>query len=83
MTTKDQRLAAINTAIERGGGIVRFSKALGVTHQAVYFWKRKGYVPLDKAIGIECLVGTPREDLIDPKLLQLINAPNKAAEDLL
>lgn len=83
MSTKDQRVAAISTAVERGGGIVRFSQSMKVTHQAVYVWKRKGYVPLDKAIIIEAKYGTPREELIDPKLLELINAPNKAAEDLL
>lgn len=70
-----QRLANLETAITRAGGIVRFARSLGITHQAIYAWRKRGSVPLDKAIMIEEQFGVPRTDLIDPKLLSLINTP--------
>ena len=45
MTTKEERLAALDRAVELGGGIVRFARAMNVTHQAVYNWRRRGWVP--------------------------------------
>lgn len=83
MSTKDTRVAAINLAIDRGGGIMRFAEALKLSHQAVFAWKKRGIVPADKALRIEQLFDVPREDLVDPALLAFMSAPYKAAEDLL
>lgn len=64
------RIAALNKAIEATGGIVKFCAEHGVTHQAVYAWKRRGSVPLDRAIEIERVSGVPAVDLIEPKMAE-------------
>lgn len=75
MNTKEDRVTAIDTAIERGGGIVRFAKAMGVTHQAVYNWKTRGWVPPGRAVAIESIFGIDRDRLMNPDLVRAINAP--------
>jgi hypothetical protein len=56
--------ATLNRAIQAGGGIISFAKAMGVTHQAVYHWKKRGYVPFDKAAKVQHLFGEPMLDLV-------------------
>jgi DNA-binding transcriptional regulator YdaS (Cro superfamily) len=74
-TTKEQRNAAVDTAVQRAGGIVRFAKALGITHQAVYDWKRRGWVPLERAVAIESIFGIPRAELMNPDVVRAMNTP--------
>jgi transposase-like protein len=69
------RIEAINLAIAKGGGIVRFAKSMGVSHQAVYAWKRRGWVPVEKAVVIEAAYGIPRDDLMSPTLVRALAAP--------
>lgn len=80
MTTKETRVAAIESAINRGGGIVRFAKGMGVSHQAVYAWKRRGWVPVEKAVVIEAAYGIPRDDLMSPDLVRALAAPSASAD---
>lgn len=54
----------LNRAIAAGGGIIAFARAMGVTHQAVYHWKKRGYVPFDKAAKVQNLFGEPMLDLV-------------------
>lgn len=75
MTTKNERVSAIDTAIERGGGIVRFAKSMGVTHQAIYNWKARGWVPPERAVVIESIFGIDRATLMNPDLVRALNAP--------
>jgi transposase-like protein len=75
MTTKEERIAAIDLAIERGGGIVRFAKGMGVTHQAVYNWRKRGWVPPERAVVIEAVFAIPRADLMNPDLVRAVNTP--------
>lgn len=82
MTTKEDRLKALDIAVDRAGGIVRFAKAMGVTHQAVYHWRRRGWVPADRALAIETVLGVPRENLMEPRLVAVLTAP-AAALDIL
>lgn len=82
MTTKEDRLKALGIAVDRAGGIVRFAKAMGVTHQAVYHWRRRGWVPADRALAIETVLGVPRENLMEPRLVAVLTAP-AAALDIL
>jgi hypothetical protein len=82
MTSKEERIAAIDLAIERGGGILKFCQRLKVSHQAVYAWKRRGWAPLDKAIVIEAIFGIPRSDTMSPDLVRALNTP-RAGSDLL
>lgn len=82
-TTKDERIEAIDTAISRAGGIVKFTKAMGVTHQAVYSWKRRGWAPADKALIMETLFAVPRQSLMEPSLAAVVAAPPSGTADLL
>ncbi len=66
------RIVAIDRAIAAGGGIMSFAEAIGVTHQAVYSWKRRGYAPPIRAARIDALYGIPVAALIDPVLLAAV-----------
>lgn len=75
MTTKEERIAALDLAIERGGGILKFCQRLKVTHQAVYSWKARGWVPPERAVAIEAVFGIPRTDMMNPDLVRALSAP--------
>lgn len=74
-TTKEERVAAIDLAIERGGGIVRFSKAMNTSHQAIYNWRKRGWVPPERAVVIESIFGIDRSQLMNPDLVRALNGP--------
>lgn len=83
MTTKEQRIEAIRLAITRAGGIVKFTKAMGITHQAVYSWVRRGWAPADKALIMEKLFSVPRQSLMEPSLAAVVAAPPSGFVDIL
>lgn len=64
----DTSREAIETAIKRAGGIIAFARGLGVTHQAVSAWRKRGYAPFDRAARIETLWGVPRETLVSERV---------------
>ena len=66
--------AALRRAIDTAGGILKFREAMGVSHQAVYHWMKKGRVPLIRAGRIEELYGTPTRDLIDPAIVRALSS---------
>ena len=74
MTTKEERLAALDRAVDLAGGIVRFARAMSVTHQAVYNWRKRGWVPLERALAIETLYRLPHVQLIEPGLAQQLRS---------
>lgn len=82
-TNQHDPVAAIDQAIERAGGIMSFSSALRVTHQAVYAWRKRKNVPLVRAVEIEALYGVPRTSLIAPELARALEAPAAPALDVL
>jgi DNA-binding transcriptional regulator YdaS (Cro superfamily) len=52
-----KQLAALNEAIEKGGGIVKLAKTLDVTISAIQQWRTRGLPakrakPLEKASGV-------------------------------
>lgn len=75
-TTIEQRREAIDETVRRAGGIVAFRKAMGLTHQAVYYWKRIGHVPVDKALQMEKLFGTSRLELVEPNVVEFCQPLN-------
>ena len=81
--SREQRVQAIEIAIDRGGGIVRFSEAMGVKHQAVYSWKKRGWAPADKALIMERLFCVPRADTMDPRIAEVLAAPHQDVHDVL
>lgn len=80
MNSKEERIAAIDLAIERGGGILKFCKRMGVSHQAVYAWKSRGWAPVEKAIILEAVFAIPRSDLMNPDLMRALNTPSASAD---
>jgi transposase-like protein len=77
-TDKEQRIAAIKDAVQRGGGIVKFAKAMGISHQAVYHWYRRGWVPLHRAVTMEALFGVPSTAVMDPAVLRALDLRDAA-----
>jgi transposase-like protein len=77
MSTKEDRVAAIDEAVKRGGGIVAFSRRMGVTHQAIYNWRNRGWAPLQRAIAIEAIFGINRYETMEPSAARaLISSPD-------
>lgn len=82
-TTPEDRMANLQTAIKRGGGIVKFSAALGVSLQAIAGWRRRKHVPFNRAATIERLYGVKRESLIAPEDAEAYLMPRDEGSDLL
>ncbi|HET8666840.1 MAG TPA: Cro/CI family transcriptional regulator [Terriglobales bacterium] len=78
--TNNERLPALREAIGYMGGIIAFSKRMGVTHQAVYHWFRRGAVPVKHALVIERLTDIPREELISELDRELLKAAAENAK---
>jgi DNA-binding transcriptional regulator YdaS (Cro superfamily) len=72
---KYQRVEAIDEAIDRAGGVIKFAKAMGVTHQAVYNWRKRGWVPPERAVIIEAVFKIDRNRLMNPDLVRALNTP--------
>lgn len=75
MSTKESRLAAMDEAVQKGGGIVAFARSMGISHQAVYHWRRRGWVPIERAIAMEAVFGIERERLMHEDLVRALSAP--------
>ncbi|HNC97199.1 MAG TPA: YdaS family helix-turn-helix protein [Myxococcota bacterium] len=73
----------IDRAVYAAGSQTRLAEALipPVTSQAVCQWVRQGYVPPERALEIERLFGVPREDLLSPKLRELVCPARNASND--
>lgn len=82
MTTKEERIAALDEAIELGGGILRFSETMGVSHQAVYAWRKRGAVPIVRASQIEVLLGVPVKLLVAADIARALDTASIAADVL-
>lgn len=76
ITTPAERIAALDEAIKHGGGIVAFSRRMGVTHQAIYHWRKQGWAPVDRALAIEAIFGIDRNLLMEPRLAHALAMPN-------
>lgn len=63
-------------AVVLAGSQKALADALGVSQQAVSEWETKGWVPLERATEIEALYGIPRVHLIDPKIVDTLEAPS-------
>lgn len=64
-------MTGIQRAIDIAGGANQLAEKLGVSHQAVYVWLRKGWVPAQRALEIEKLFDIPRAELFKPALAAL------------
>lgn len=69
--TRAAQVAATKFDTKRGPNAA-LADLLGVSPQAVSLWVATGYLPVDRAIEVEDLLGIPRKELIDPELVQAI-----------
>jgi len=67
-------MTGIKRAVELAGGANALAAKLGVSHQAIYVWLRKGWVPSQRALEIEKLLDIPRVDLFKPELAALFTS---------
>ena len=65
-------MTGIKKAIELAGGANALATKLGVTHQAVYTWVQRGWVPAQRALQIEDIYDVPRGNLFKPELAALL-----------
>jgi transposase-like protein len=72
---REDFLAAMDEAVQKGGGIVAFARRMGVTHQAIYHWRRRGWAPVERAVAIEAVFGIDRNRLMEPSLAQALSSP--------
>ena len=56
---------ALEAAIDRAGGQVAFSKAIGVRQSLVWYWlkRSKRGIPAEHLLKIEAVTGIPRHEL--------------------
>ncbi|QDH50411.1 hypothetical protein [Caulobacter phage KcrB] len=66
------KVNGVEKAIENAGGAQQFAARLGVSHQAVYQWRKKGWVPTKRVLQVEKLFGVEREELAGPHLLRIL-----------
>jgi DNA-binding transcriptional regulator YdaS (Cro superfamily) len=65
----------INDAIQAAGGAAALAKELGISHQSVYHWAKRGWVPAQRAVDIEERYGVPRESLVNERIARVLAAP--------
>ena len=68
-------MTGIKQAIEMAGGACALAHKLGVTHQAVYAWDKRGWVPMQRALQIETEYRIPRTQLLKPELVAVFLKP--------
>lgn len=72
-------------AVKFAGGVTPFSRAVGVTHQAVYQWLRRGWLTPKRAEQVSALYGIPAADLLNPEITKLVRVADvaDAAHDII
>ena len=68
------KITGIDNAIEAAGSAAELARFLKVTHQAIYYWKVRGWVPPERALQIERKFGIPRVTLVSPRLARVLRA---------
>jgi DNA-binding transcriptional regulator YdaS (Cro superfamily) len=75
-------MTGIKKAVDLAGGANALAHKLGVTHQAIYVWMRKGWVPAQRALEIEHLFDIPRVELFKPELAALLTSKLNAVDNV-
>lgn len=78
-STRTSRLAALQSAIDRAGGLITFCEQMGVSHQAVTAWRKRGYLPPQRALDAEVKFGVNRIELVREDVAALLSAPQSDA----
>ena len=66
------KINPVDELFAKAGGTKELAEKLGVSRQALYLWRGRGYVPAARLMQIERLYGIPRRRLADPQLLAAI-----------
>lgn len=62
----------IKDAVERAGGVPQLKKILRVSHQIVYVWLERGWVPQTRALQLTRKYKIPLAKLLKPELAKLL-----------
>lgn len=65
--------SGIDDAISLAGSQRKLARLVGCTQQAVHAWMLRGFVPIGRAIEIEQCTGVPRQRLINPKWVEVLD----------
>jgi len=66
------QIEILNAAIRDNGGIIAFAQDMGVSHQVIYQWKKRGYVPMDRALIIQNKYGVDHKTMVRSDIAQLL-----------
>lgn len=70
--TDETPINGVELAAQKAGGALQLAKVLQVTHQAIYGWLKRGWVPTRHAVLIEQKYGINRARTLDPHILDII-----------
>lgn len=73
-----QKQNGVELAIDKAGSQDKLADRLGVSQQVISKWKRRGYVPLNRAVEIETQYGIKRAQLINPRIADLVEPDHDA-----
>lgn len=65
------KMNGVDRAIKKAGSQGKLADRLGVSQQVISKWKRRGYVPLIRAVEIETQYGIKRTQLINPRIADM------------
>ena len=65
--------SGIRRAVKLAGNQKKLAEALGVSQQYVSLAVRQGYISPDRALEIEMEYGIPRQELVNPKLIRILD----------
>jgi DNA-binding transcriptional regulator YdaS (Cro superfamily) len=69
----DKEISGIDQAIAVAGGQQALADQVGCTQQNVSFWRRQGFVPVERVVEIEQATGVPRALLVAPKIRSVLD----------
>lgn len=69
--TDETAYNGVQEAADKAGGVVPLATLLGVTHQAVYGWLKRKWMPARQAVIVEQQLKINRSRTIDPHMLDL------------
>lgn len=69
--TDAPKFNGVQAAADKSGGILPLAELLGVTHQAVYGWLKRAWMPARQAVIVEQKLGLNRAQNLDPHILDL------------
>lgn len=75
----------LRRAVKFAGGVTAFARSIGVSHQAVYQWLRRGWLTPARAQQVSELYGVPAAELLNPEITKLVRVTHVShvAQDLI